>query len=150
MAYYEDPAPESEQEFEEEDGIVPDEVQYGQSYQQVDLQRDEVEGTRDFKKAYDKLVEKFYHEEGANLMIPEQDLVQHELDKMYKPKFNAKETQRRIDEQRRKKEDKIRNAQYEKEMKELEECSFAPIIYTKKNKKRKTEISRLKSPTTHD
>ena len=32
--------------------------------------RDAVEGTKDFEKAYDKLVKKFYNEEGANLLIP--------------------------------------------------------------------------------
>jgi len=32
--------------------------------------KDAVEGTKNFDKAYDKLVKKFYHEEGANLLIP--------------------------------------------------------------------------------
>jgi len=46
-------------------------------YEKVDLYNDEVEGTKDFGKAYHKLIKKFYHEEGANLMIPEEDMVAH-------------------------------------------------------------------------
>lgn len=37
-----------------------------------------IEGTKDFNKAYDKLVKKFYNEEGANLLIPQEDMVMHE------------------------------------------------------------------------
>lgn len=99
-----------------------------------------MEGTRDFNLAYDKLVKKFYHEEGANLLIPEEDMMLHEYNKLNKVKVNVEERQKRIEEQQRKKEDKIRQAQYEKEMKEMQECSFAPKIYTKK-KPRKMQNS---------
>ena len=76
--------------------------------QPVDLKNDEVEGTRDFNAAYDKLVKKFYHEEGANLLIPEEDMMIHEYNQMNKVKVNVEERQKRIEEQQRKKEDKIR------------------------------------------
>lgn len=37
-----------------------------------------IEGTKDFNRAYDKLVKKFYNEEGANLLIPQEDMAIHE------------------------------------------------------------------------
>lgn len=77
-----------------------DQDEYGeqQPYQKVDLDQDDVEGTKDFNKAYTKLVKKFYNEEGANLMIPEEDLVNHEINELNTPQFDVNERQIRIDE----------------------------------------------------
>lgn len=60
---------------------IADEVEGGEEplYEPVDLAADEIEGTKDFNKAYDKLVKKFYNEDGANLMIPEEDMLIHEF-----------------------------------------------------------------------
>jgi hypothetical protein len=79
-------------------------------YQKVDLQRDDIEGTKDFNKAYSKLVKKFYNEEGANLMIPEEDLINHEMGEFNRPKLDVNERQKRIEEQLRRKEEKIKQA----------------------------------------
>ena len=43
-----------------------------------DVKVDAVEGTKNFEKAYDKLVKKFYKEEGASLLIPKEDIMVHE------------------------------------------------------------------------
>ena len=53
-----------------------DEGYRGQS--QPTTGRDNVEGIRDFDAAYGKLVKKFYNEEGANLLIPQEDMLIHE------------------------------------------------------------------------
>ena len=71
---------------------------------------DKVEGTKDFNDAYDKLVQKFYNDEGANLLIPADDMVLHEYNQHYKAKIDIHERQRKIDEMREKKEAKIRMA----------------------------------------
>jgi hypothetical protein len=47
---------------------------------------------------------------------------------------NVHEHQRRIEENQRKKEEKILKAKMEKEQKEMQECSFAPKLVTKKKK----------------
>ena len=43
-----------------------------------DVKVDAVEGTKNFEKEYDKLVKKFYKEEGASLLIPKEDIMVHE------------------------------------------------------------------------
>lgn len=50
----------------------------GQDNSRFKAGEDEVEGTKNFDRAYDKLIKKFYHEEGANLLIPSEDMVMHE------------------------------------------------------------------------
>ena len=57
---------------------------------------DDVEGTKNFDRAYDKLIKKFYHEEGANLLIPQEDMVMHEYNLQNKVKVNVDEQQRKI------------------------------------------------------
>jgi len=74
------------------------------------LNHDEVEGTKDFSKAYDKLVKKFYNEEGANLMIPEEDMINADFQQQNIGKVQVDERQRKIAEQKLKKEEKIRQA----------------------------------------
>ena len=97
-----------------------------------EVQKDAVEGTKNFEKAYDKLVKKFYHEEGANLLIPQEDMMIHEFKEENKVTFNIEERQKKYAEQERRKQEKIRLALIEKEKKEMEECSFAPKIRKKK------------------
>ena len=84
-------------------------------------------------------------------MIPEEDLINHEMGDLNKPKLDVDERQRRIDEQLRKKEEKIRLAQMQKEQREMEECSFAPQLH-KKNKKKPNKLSQNRVPyrETHD
>ena len=48
---------------------LPVEEEYYQE-EPEEHQHHEIEGTKDFGRAYDKLVKKFYNEEGANLLIP--------------------------------------------------------------------------------
>ena len=84
------------------------ELEEGYEGYPVDLKNDEVEGTRDFNMAYDKLVKKYYQEDGGNLLIPEEDMMIHEYNQMNKVKVNVEERQKKIEEQQRKKEDKIR------------------------------------------
>lgn len=57
----------------------------------------------DFGKAYNKLVKKFYQEQGPNLLIPEEDLY-----KVEQRGVNINEVQRRIEEDARRKDEKIR------------------------------------------
>ena len=59
-------------------------------------------------------------------------MIVHEYNENYRAKINIKERQRKIEEMRMKKEVKIREAQEEKERKELESCTFAPKINRKK------------------
>ena len=58
---------------------------------QFAVSRDAVEGTKSFEKAYDKLVKKFYNEEGANLLIPQEDMMIHEYQEHNAPRFNIQE-----------------------------------------------------------
>ena len=53
--------------------------------------QDKVEGTKDFNNAYDKLVKKFYQEEGANLLIPNDDMIVHEYNENFKAKVDVNE-----------------------------------------------------------
>ena len=99
-----------------------------------DLQRDEVEGTKNFNQAYDKLIQKFYHEEGANLLIPQEDMAMHEFKRENKVKVDVNERQRRIREAQERKEQKILDALREKEAKEMAECTFEPSIIRKKKR----------------
>ena len=57
--------------------------------------KDAVEGTKNFERAYDKLVKKFYNEEGANLLIPQEDMMIHEFKEENKATFNLEERQRK-------------------------------------------------------
>ncbi|TNV84608.1 hypothetical protein FGO68_gene10178 [Halteria grandinella] len=87
----------------------------------------------DFNKAYSKLVKKFYYqqEQGANILIPEEDLMRVEEEEHYSQStkgFDPNEVQRRIEEQQRKKEEKLEQMRRDKEAKELEGCTFAPQI----------------------
>ena len=66
------------------------------------------------------------------MLIPNDDMIVHEYNENYKAKVDVRERQRKIDDQRNRKEAKIREAQEEKARKELEECSFAPRINKKK------------------
>ena len=68
-------------------------------------------------------------------MIPEEDLYLHEQRQMQRQKLDIKERQQRINETLRRKEEKILQAKYEQELKEMSECSFTPQIFTKKSKK---------------
>ena len=90
--------------------------QYRQTYEDEPIERDEdfednkyqvakdsVEGTKNFDKAYDKLVKKFYNEEGANLLIPQEDMMIHEFKEENKVVFNIEERQKKYAEQERKK-----------------------------------------------
>ena len=78
------------------------------------------------------MVKKFYHEEGANLLIPADDMIVHEYNQNYKPRIDIEERQRKIREMQERKAAKIREREAERERKELEECSFAPQINRKK------------------
>ena len=60
-----------------------------------EVSKDAVEGTKNFEKAYDKLVKKFYNEEGANLLIPQEDMMIHEFKEENKATFNIEERQRK-------------------------------------------------------
>ena len=85
----------------------------------------------DFDKAYNKLVKKFYQEQGPNLLIPEEDLYKAE-----QRGIDVGEVQRRIQEDQRRKDEKLRMLKQIQEEKELEGCTFAPQMLTKKREKR--------------
>ena len=53
------------------------------------------------------MVKKFYNEEGANLMIPEEDMFVAEQPVPVITKYEVEERQRKIEEQRIRKEEKI-------------------------------------------
>jgi hypothetical protein len=95
----------------------------------------------DFNKAYSKLVKKFYYqqEQGANILIPEEDLMRVEEEEHYSQStrgFDPTEVKRRIEEQARKKEERLEQLRREKEAKELEGCTFAPQIKKKADQRR--------------
>ena len=91
------------------------------------IQPHDPEYEKDFSKAYNKLVKKFYNEQGPNLLIPEEDLFRAE-----QRGFNVEDVQKRILEDQRKKEEKIRMMKAIKEEQELEGCTFAPQMVAKK------------------
>jgi len=64
------------------------------------------------------------------MLIPDED-----LNKVEVTRVDILELQKKIQEANDRKEDKIRMMKVEKEEKELEGCTFAPVMYTKKNKK---------------
>ena len=78
-------------------------------------------------------MQKFYKEHGNNMLIPDLD-----LDKIHATKVDVEEIQRKIQEAAERKEEKMRMIKYEQEQKEMEGCTFAPQLATKK-KKRGTE-----------
>ena len=94
-------------------------------------QQKDPEREADFDKAYQKLVKKFANEQGANMLIPEEDL--HRVENRG---VDINEVQRKIQEQARKKEEKMLQMRLVKQEKEMEGCTFAPIIYTKKTNKK--------------
>lgn len=125
-----------------------DEYDRSQEYtDRFEASKDAVEGTKNFNQAYDKLVKKFYNEEGANLLIPQEDMIYHEYKEENKLSFNIDERQKKYAEQERRKQEKIRLALQEKERKEMEECSFAPKLHKKRSqiKNQDTEPRRVKT-----
>eukprot|EP00347_Sterkiella_histriomuscorum_P024180 403332030 len=89
---------------------------------------DDPETNKDFNRAYQKLVQKLGQEEGAHLLIPQEDLVrlqnQHKLD--------VNELSHKINQFEEKKRQKIHLLKEEKDQKEIEECKFQPEILTRK------------------
>lgn len=75
----------------------------------------------DFGRAYQKLVSKFYKEQGGNILIPDMD-----LEMVDAAKVDIGEVQRRIIESQKKKDEKIRIMKAIQEEKEIEGCTFAP------------------------
>lgn len=72
------------------------------------------------------------------MLIPEEDL--HRVENRG---VDINEVQRKIQEQAQKKEEKMLQMRLVKEEKEMEGCTFAPVIYTKKaNKKNQQEDKR--------
>lgn len=67
-------------------------------------------------------------------------MVMHEYNMTNKVVVDVEDRQRRIREQARKKEEKIRQAQIQKEQKEMEECSFAPNVKRKPKKVGQTSV----------
>jgi hypothetical protein len=63
------------------------------------------------------------------MLIPDED-----MNKVETQKVNIDELQRKIEEQARKKEEKMLAMKQAKEQKELEGCTFAPQRLTKKKK----------------
>ena len=53
-------------------------------------------------------MKKFYHEEGANLLIPADDMIVHEYNQNYKVRIDIQERQRKIREMQDKKAAAIR------------------------------------------
>ncbi len=58
---------------------------------QQSYELDEVEGEKDFDKAYGKLVHKYYGEQGISDIVPEEDLY-----RLNEQKVNIKQLQSRI------------------------------------------------------
>lgn len=67
-------------------------------------------------------------------MIPEEDLLIHEYMEQNKIKIDINKQQRKIEEAQRRKEDKIRIAQAQQQQREMEECSFAPQLVSRKKR----------------
>lgn len=93
----------------------------------------------DFDKAYNKLVKKFYQEQGPNLLIPEEDLY-----KADQRGLDIGEVQKKIQEDQRRKDEKIRMLKQIQEEKELKGCTFAPQMLTKKkNQGEKRDLNKF-------
>ena len=91
---------------EEDDDIQPEQENSDEMEDQASP--DGIERTKNFNQAYDKLIQKFYHEEGANLLIPQEDMVMHEYNMQNRVVVDVEDQQRRIRDQARRKEEKIR------------------------------------------
>ena len=85
---------------------------------------------RDFKSAYNKLVEKVHLEQGNDLLLNEDELVEamkkKELRKQLKERTDGKIKE--FNENKRRKMELIKQ---EKDQKEVEECTFAPQLFAK-------------------
>ncbi|CDW71596.1 UNKNOWN [Stylonychia lemnae] len=86
------------------------------------------ENEQDFRKAYQRLVEKLGKEEGAHLLIPQDDLKKMQQSQ----KLRVEDIQQKVIQFEDKKRQKIHLLKEEKESKEIEECIFTPQIMTRK------------------
>ena len=115
----------------------PEPESYDESLRQGESGHVDPEHEKDFNKAYSKLVKKFYYqqEQGANILIPEEDLMRVEEEQHYSNQpsrgFDPNEVKRRIEDQQRKREERLELLRKEKEQKELEGCTFAPQMVKK-------------------
>jgi hypothetical protein len=98
-----------------------------------DLEHDpnhDPESMRDFRSAYDKLVEKMYMEQGNDLLLNRE-----EYEKAMEKKELRKQLKERTDERMKKfnenKRRKMELIKQENEKKELENCTFKPQLITK-------------------
>lgn len=85
----------------------------------------------DFKKAYLKLVQKVYEEQGSNILITQDELekvVQHS-------QFNLEEFNKRTQQALDIKKQKVRMMGEMKEQIEMQECTFKPLTYSQKQKR---------------
>ena len=91
--------------------------------------------TKDFDKAYKNLVQQMLEngeETGGNVLVPIED---YNLAAQEENRLNLDRIQHDIEERRRRQEYREQQAKAEREAKEMEGCTFAPKLYTKKKKK---------------
>lgn len=88
-----------------------------------------------FDKAYERLVSELAGVNGANLLVPKQDMIIKETqDIQGKPIINVDKSvelrQQSIMEFQRKKQERIQRAKAENQRKEMQECTFQPRLVT--------------------
>lgn len=80
----------------------PNRSSYYQGAEEQENEAPDPENEQDFRKAYDKLVQKYYNEHGANMLIPEED-----YQRVDQQKIDVKELQKRIETDLQRKEQKL-------------------------------------------
>ncbi|TNV85929.1 hypothetical protein FGO68_gene4527 [Halteria grandinella] len=98
----------------------------GSNYNGEANQEDDPEYAKDFHKAYQRLVEKIYHEQGNTLLISQEEILRFERLKT----LNEEEFRARVYEFDHKKRLKIQQMQEENRDKDLVDCTFRPAIYS--------------------
>lgn len=141
--------------------VVSDEnlIEEGKAYEEGDYlvvgqeviveEENEPEVQRDFKSAYDKLVEKVHSEQGMNLLLN-----QYELEQAIKKKELRKQLKEHTDERIRKfnenKRRKMELIKQENEMKEMDNCTFKPQLVAQPINKRRNFDEFLESQRKHE
>jgi hypothetical protein len=88
------------------------------------------EQEKDFKNAYDRLVERMYLEQGNDLLVNEQEYMQA-MEKKELRKHMKERTDERVNGFQENKRRKMELIKQENEKKEMQDCTFAPKMVTK-------------------
>lgn len=89
------------------------------------------ESKKDFQAAYEQLVEKVSHDQNhRDLLLSDQEYNNMQWKKVIK---GTMRTDQRVQDFQERKRTKIERLQEENKKKEMEECTFAPMTYSRPN-----------------